>query len=108
MGHLAEVLHLEGRDAESAVLLRETAAIQRRTLGPSHRYTLYTSYNLACVLAADHKPIEALSVLRDVVENGFANADDLKSDPDFKSLRGDPRFKAMIEQAKQRDAPSDR
>ena len=104
MGHLAEVLHLEGRDAESAVLLREAAEIQRRTLGPNHRYTLYTSYNLACVLAADHKPIEALSVLRDVVEKGFASVDDLKSDPDFKSLRKDARFKAMIEQAKQRDA----
>jgi serine/threonine protein kinase len=104
MNLVGEILHLEGRDAEAAALLRETAEIQRRTLGPDHRYTLVTLYNLACVLATAHKPDEALSVLHEVVDKGFASVDDLQSDPDFKALRGDARFKAMIEQVKQRDA----
>jgi serine/threonine protein kinase len=104
MNHVAEILHLEGRDAESAALFRETAEIQRRTLGPSHRYTLVTLYNLACVLASERKPDEAIPVLGDVVDKGFASLDDLESDPDLSSLRSDARFKAMIEQVKRRDA----
>jgi hypothetical protein len=104
MNLVGEILHLEGRDAEAAALFRETAEIQQRTLGPGHRYTLVTLYNLACVLATAHKPDEALSVLHDVVDKGFASVDDLQSDPDFKTLRGDARFKAIIERVKQRDA----
>ncbi len=106
MEHVGEVLHLEGRDAEAATLLRETAAIQHRTLGPTHRYTLYASYNLACVLATDHKATEALSLLHDLVVGGFVHNGDLESDPDLKSLRGDVRFKELIEQVKQREPGS--
>jgi hypothetical protein len=32
-----------------------------------------------------HKPDEALPVLHDVVDKGFAGVDDLQSDTDFKS-----------------------
>jgi len=100
MGHLAEVLHLEGRDAEAGVLFREAAEIQRRTLGPNHRYTLTTLYNLACVLATEHKHDEALSVLRDLVNEHFASGDDLESDPDLKTLHGDSRLKILVAEAK--------
>ena len=104
MGHVAEVLHLEGRDAEAVALSRETAAIQKRALRPTHRYTQYTLYNLACVLAATHKSAEALSLLQDLVAQGFIHNGDLESDPDLKPLRGDVRFKSLIEQVKQREA----
>ena len=101
MNHVAELLHLEGRNDESAALFRETADIQRRTLGTGHRYTLNTLYNLACVLASQHKSDEALSILRGVVDKGFASADDLKTDPDFRSLQSDARFEGLIKQGKQ-------
>ena len=73
------------RDGEPAALFRETVEIQQRTLGPDHRSTLVTLYNLACLLATARKPDEALPVLHDVVDKGFAGVDDLQSDTDFKS-----------------------
>jgi len=100
MGHLAEVLHLEGRDTEAGDLFREAAEVQRRTLGPDHRYTLTTLYNLACVLATEQKHDEALSVLRDLVHERFASSNDLESDPDLRTLRGDSRFKTLVAEAR--------
>jgi serine/threonine protein kinase len=107
MFNLAAVLHSERRDADSAALFRETADIQRRTLGPTHSDTLDSLYMLACVLAVDHKPDEAMAVLRDAVENGLPPSTpnlNIESDEDLKSLHKDPRFAAIVAEARRRSA----
>jgi hypothetical protein len=107
MFNIADVLHHEGRNAESAALFRETADIQRHVLGPTHSDTLDTLYSLACVLATDHKSDEALAVLRNAVENGFPPSNEhvkIESDEELKSLRRDPRFAAIVVEAQTRAA----
>jgi hypothetical protein len=80
------------RNAEPAALFRETAEIQQRTLGPDHRSTLVTLYNLACALATAHKPDEPFLCsmmlwIRASQASTICN-----------EFRGDARFKAIIEQ----------
>ena len=60
MFNIADQLHSEGRNAEAASLFRETAELQSRVLGPTHADTLDSFYMLACMLAEEHKPNEAL------------------------------------------------
>ena len=55
------------------------------------------------MLAKDNKPDEALSALREAVDNGLAPTNDnLEFDPELESLRGDPRFVAIVGEAKKR------
>jgi eukaryotic-like serine/threonine-protein kinase len=107
MFNLADILHRERREADSTALFRETADIQRRTQGPTHPDTLDSLYMLACVLAVDHKPDEAMAVLRDAVENGLPPSTpnlNIESDEDLKSLHKDPRFAAIVAEARRRSA----
>ena len=106
MEHVAEVLHPGGVTPTRCLCCGRQRRSNSGPQGPTHRYTLYTSYNLACVLATDHKATEALSLLHDLVVQGFVHNGDLESDPDSKPLRGDVRFKSLIEQVKQREAGS--
>jgi hypothetical protein len=79
-------------------LARETLAIKRRVLGPSHPSTALSEYNLASMLARKGDHDEALSVLRAAVNHGL-RADvalAIEKDADFNSLHGDPRFAAVV------------
>ena len=66
-------------------------------------------YNFACALAAQLKDNEgALEWLRPVFATITASAlRHVRIDPDFANIRGDPRFKAMVEAAEARVAGSD-
>jgi hypothetical protein len=59
-------------------------------------------------LALTHKEEEALTLLRDAVDHGVDAdaAEELKKSPDWKSLRGDARFEALVVQAQGRIAAS--
>ena len=58
------------------------------------------SYNLACAQARLGRIDEALASLSDSIDRGFAAPDDLSLDPDLAPLRGDPRFTALLNRAK--------
>ena len=107
MFNIADQLHSEGRNAEAASLFRETAELQSRVLGPTHADTLDSFYMLACMLAEEHKPDEALAVLRDAVEHGLLPSHEdmnMETDKELNSLRGDPRFAAIMAEAREHAA----
>ena len=65
-------------------------------------------YNLACALARQDKPDEAMKVLDKAVDLGFTNAEHIEKDPDLESLRDRDDFKAAVKKAAESDAkPTD-
>jgi non-specific serine/threonine protein kinase/serine/threonine-protein kinase len=106
MGNLAGILSDEGHYAEAETLFRETIDLERRVLGREHPYTALSTYNLGLVEVHRGRHDEALSLLREAVDHGLPPSGDLDMDtnPDLKSLHGDPRFAALVADAKARAA----
>jgi non-specific serine/threonine protein kinase/serine/threonine-protein kinase len=103
---LATSLLHEGHLTEAEKLLQDAVAIQRRVLGPNHRNVGATLYELAILKAQEGKNDDAVTVLREAMDHGLS-ADDsqgLETDPDLKSLHGDPRFTALLAETKERAA----
>jgi serine/threonine protein kinase/Tfp pilus assembly protein PilF len=100
---LAGTLEEEGRYDESERAERELLDIERRVLGPEHPSTAVSVYNLGCLAARQGRRNEALSLLREAVDHGAPAYIDLgiDKDSDLKSLRGDPRFDALVAKARQ-------
>jgi serine/threonine protein kinase len=63
-------------------------------------------YDFACAAAVAGHRDEALRYLREAIDRGYGNAEEIASDDDLRSLRGDPRFAALIEKVRQRVAAS--
>jgi len=61
----------------------------------------YGAYNLACYHALVGEKREALASLRRALDLGFADVA-IEKDPDFAALRGDPRFEAIVAEARKR------
>lgn len=53
-------------------------------------------YDLACALALSGQRKQALAELERAVANGFEDGKHMREDEDLKSLRGDPRFEALL------------
>ena len=53
-------------------------------------------YNTACFYAIQGETDEAIACLEKAVQYGFGLRGWLENDPDFNSLRGDPRFQAIL------------
>jgi eukaryotic-like serine/threonine-protein kinase len=106
LSNLGNTLMEEGRYVEAEKIFRETLDIQKRVLGPEHPDTANPTYNLACIAAHRGRRDEAFLLLRQAVDHGLAPYADLgiDKDPDLKSLHGDPRFSAIVGDAKQRAA----
>jgi eukaryotic-like serine/threonine-protein kinase len=106
MNNLAATLTHEGKYAEAEKLARETLEIRQRTLGPDNRQTAISRYELATITARSGQREKAFSFLREAVEHGLpGNAlMGIEKDPDLQSLHGDPRFEAIVAQAKERAA----
>ncbi len=85
---LARALHFAGRFDEAVAPYRRAAA----TPGFAAR----AGYNLACGLAVAGRRDEALAELGRAVDAGFRAAGLAAADRDLDSLRGDPRFAALL------------
>jgi non-specific serine/threonine protein kinase/serine/threonine-protein kinase len=59
-------------------------------------------YSFACVAAAAHDPDEAVHHLREAVNHGYKNIDQIRADDDLKSLRGRRNFEAFLAYAQKR------
>lgn len=53
-------------------------------------------YDLACALALSGQRKQALAELERAAANGFEDGKHMREDEDLKSLRGDPRFEALL------------
>jgi tetratricopeptide (TPR) repeat protein len=53
-------------------------------------------YNTACFYAVQGETDEAINCLEKAVQHGFGLRGWLENDPDFNSVRGDPRFQAIL------------
>ena len=106
MDDLADTLAHEGHYEDSKRLLQKVLSIRRRILGTEDPATASTSYKLACIAARRGRRDEALSLLSEAIDHGLPPNGDLgiEKEPDFKSLRSDTRFAALIARAKQRAA----
>jgi len=104
MENLAYSLMGEGHLSDAEKLQRNTIEIQRRVLGPEHPDTGDAMYTLAVIEEHEGKRDEALKTLRDAIEHGLPPEEglDMETDPDLKSLHGDPRFAALVAQTKKR------
>jgi tetratricopeptide (TPR) repeat protein len=66
---------------------------------------LFGEYGEAAVYAAMKQPEKALEHLEKAVQQGYADLDTLSGDHNLASLRSDPRFGALVEQAKKNQRP---
>ena len=64
-------------------------------------------YDIAAVYASMGQTDRAIGQLTEAVKQGYAQADQLSSDPDLQSIRGDARFAPLVEQAKHNQSPCD-
>jgi len=89
LGELGHVYTRLGR-------LQDGLRVDRQLVGllPDHPTA---HYNLGCSLALVDRLDEALDSLESAVALGYADAAYLARDEDLESLRGDPRFQALIE-----------
>jgi TolB-like protein/tetratricopeptide (TPR) repeat protein len=53
-------------------------------------------YNVACLYALEGRREEAIQCLEECIRLGFANVEWIARDPDLASLRGEPRWAALI------------
>jgi eukaryotic-like serine/threonine-protein kinase len=99
--NLANSLAELGQYAEAEKLEKDTLERLHRTVGDHDPFTANATYDLACIYALQGRREEALAYLRQAIEDGLDVHGGLHiaQDEDLKSLRGDPRFEALANQA---------
>jgi thiol-disulfide isomerase/thioredoxin len=81
-----------------AEVMRKYAATKKE-LDPQEQQLLAGAiYNEACALATDKQTDKAIVALREALKAGFSNAENLKTDADFESLRANPEFQKLLEE----------
>jgi tetratricopeptide (TPR) repeat protein len=83
---------------KAAEAYRAIVATEPSARDAARRLTV-AEYNHACALARSGRKQEALVWLRRAVEDGFSPREDIESDPDLVSLRGDPAFAEILSKA---------
>jgi non-specific serine/threonine protein kinase/serine/threonine-protein kinase len=102
MTNLAETLEKAGDYVQAEKVLKPALDIQRRILGPDHPNTALSTYSLGCIEAHLGKRAEAFSLLHESLNHGLPSkvSQDIATDSDLEPLHGDPRFAALVAQAK--------
>lgn len=57
-------------------------------------------FNAICLFAKDGNKDKAMSLLEITIEKGYGNKEWIEHDPDYDSLRNEPRFKTLIKKLK--------
>jgi predicted esterase len=87
-----------GERAKAALALQLAAELK-----PS---AAHVHYNLACVLARLGDRKRALGALEQAVTQGFADLAQLSEDPDLAPLRGEARYRVLLERLRSAEAPT--
>jgi non-specific serine/threonine protein kinase/serine/threonine-protein kinase len=93
--NLGSTLSHEGRYDEADKMYREAI----RSASQAQQENLW--YNFACAAAVAGRRDDALDHISRAIDNGFVDADWLEQDDDLKSLRGAPRFEALVAKARE-------
>ena len=92
-------------DLDNAVpVLMESIAINQRIEGAQSPRAAMAKYNLACVKARRGDKDSAMVLLTDALDHGLIPdaALEMETEEDFASLRGEPRFAALVAATKRR------
>jgi len=82
---------------KSARYMRQLkAAVPELQAQEANLYSL-ALYNDACAEALYGSPDKAISLLEEALRAGFPRPDEIDRDEDFKSLKDEPRFKALLD-----------
>ena len=101
MQELAITYAHEGRFREASDLFHRAIAVAEQ----NRDATLNVAwYNFACGAAIAGHTDEAFRYLREAVDKGFVYADTMSEDKDLASLRSDPRFTGILDEARRRAA----
>jgi eukaryotic-like serine/threonine-protein kinase len=105
LDNLAETYAEMGDYAKAERMVKEARDVQLRLL-PNDAGTAITTYNLAGIYAREGRRQETLLLARDAIDHGLPPLAELgmATDPDFKSLFGDPRFVALAAYAREKAA----
>ena len=61
-------------------------------------------YDYACRAAIGGQRDEAFDLLRQAIDHGYSDAENMRNDSDLQSLHGDPRFDALLTEVQKRAA----
>jgi tetratricopeptide (TPR) repeat protein len=103
---LGSVYMRQQRYADAERVRTELLAVERRTLGETSSGVFELMYGLACTTALEGKRAEAIDWLRQSVSHGYRDADWMTKDSDLLSLHGDPRFEAVVAEARKLAPPA--
>lgn len=84
-------LLVAGKDREAAHCYESALSIEPRPL---------SYYNLGCAYAKQHETMKALDALEKAAQFGYDIKVHYEADPDLNSLRGESRYKALLEKLK--------
>jgi eukaryotic-like serine/threonine-protein kinase len=102
MGALAITLASEGK-LDAAKKLHSTR-LDIASRKPEQAGLADAWYDYACGANQAGRRDEAFDHLRQAIDHGYWDAEQMRIDDDLKSLRGDPRFEALIAEAQKRAA----
>ncbi|MGB8534807.1 MAG: tetratricopeptide repeat protein [Acidobacteriaceae bacterium] len=97
--YVADDLSHEGRYGDAEILFRE--AIQTAGKASQPGVLADAWYNFACAATTAGHHGEAFEYLGHAIDHGLGGADATATDPDLKSLHGDPRFEALLAKMRQ-------
>lgn len=101
---LGKIRKDQGRLEEAeAIFLRDRADFSR-VLPPDAPATALAIHALARIAALRGDRTKALSLLRESLDHGLdpPTSQDIEREPDFRSLRGDPKFQAILSDIRQK------
>jgi len=99
---LALAFTAQHRYEEADTVFREMLANARRALGDNDAVTNQSRYNIACIAALRGRRDEAFLALQQAVDHGFLDHETIANDEDLKTLHADPRFDALVAEARRR------
>jgi hypothetical protein len=99
-----DVLRCQGELLSRKGLHARALEIDRR-LAAALPHDAVVQYNLACSLARNELPADAVAALRRAFERGYDDFEHLDLDQDLESLRTDPRYLAVVDEFRPRPTP---
>lgn len=99
-----DVLRCQGELLSRKGLHARALEIDRR-LAAALPHDAVVQYNLACSLARNELPADAVAALRRAFERGYDDFEHLDLDQDLESLRTDPRYVAVVDEFRPRPTP---